>query len=402
LARLIAPSGAPAVPDAPALCIDPYRFERRVTAGVGLGPARLGPEHPPRIERLATPPAHVAQAPETAATWLWETIDATRTGADLVLVRADDAAVCTPAVWQVWADELARRPRAGRVALGFEVEMGALHSGVLRALLASVARVAVRVPAGSIATLEIPPALASAALQYTLTAGDPTALAPAAGAMARRIAAGTLPMGALALDLGAAAGACLHTWRAALAHVGEVRMPVVLRAHVEASAAVDRHLQVHELHWIAALGGLCVDGIGDALQIAASTADRAQDLAAEILQATRLRLSKADFIACPSCGRTQFDLQTTTAQIAARLGHLKGLKIAVMGCIVNGPGEMADADFGYVGSGPGKIDLYHGKERVERGVPQADAVDRLVELIRENGGWEEPAPAAAHPRGGPQ
>jgi len=112
-------------------------------------------------------------------------------------------------------------------------------------------------------------------------------------------------------------------------------------------------------------------------------------LAGEILQAARLRLAKADFIACPSCGRTQFDLQSTTARIQARLEHLKGLKIAVMGCIVNGPGEMADADFGYVGSGPGKIDLYVGHERVERNVPQAEAVDRLVGLIRSRGLWVE-------------
>ena len=109
-----------------------------------------------------------------------------------------------------------------------------------------------------------------------------------------------------------------------------------------------------------------------------------------ILQACRLRLTRAEFIACPSCGRTQFDLQSVTATIRARTEHLRGVKIAIMGCIVNGPGEMADADFGYVGSGPGKVDLYVGKSRVRPGVAQAEAPDRLVDLIREHGRWVEP------------
>jgi (E)-4-hydroxy-3-methylbut-2-enyl-diphosphate synthase len=110
-------------------------------------------------------------------------------------------------------------------------------------------------------------------------------------------------------------------------------------------------------------------------------------------------LTRADFIACPSCGRTQFELQSTTARIEARLRHLEGLKIAVMGCIVNGPGEMADADFGYVGSGAGCIDLYVGRERVLRNVPQEEAVERLVQLIRSHGRWVEPGAARAAPRG---
>jgi (E)-4-hydroxy-3-methylbut-2-enyl-diphosphate synthase len=109
-----------------------------------------------------------------------------------------------------------------------------------------------------------------------------------------------------------------------------------------------------------------------------------------ILQATRTRISKTEYISCPSCGRTLFDLQSTTEKIRERTNHLKGVKIAVMGCIVNGPGEMADADFGYVGSGPGKITLYKGKEVVKRNIPAETAVDELIELLKENGAWIEP------------
>jgi (E)-4-hydroxy-3-methylbut-2-enyl-diphosphate synthase len=108
-----------------------------------------------------------------------------------------------------------------------------------------------------------------------------------------------------------------------------------------------------------------------------------------ILQATRKRISKTEYISCPSCGRTLFDLQETTAKIRAVTNHLKGVKIAIMGCIVNGPGEMADADFGYVGSGPGKITLYKGKEVVKRNVASEVAVEELIILLKENGAWVE-------------
>jgi (E)-4-hydroxy-3-methylbut-2-enyl-diphosphate synthase len=112
-----------------------------------------------------------------------------------------------------------------------------------------------------------------------------------------------------------------------------------------------------------------------------------------ILQATRTRISKTEYISCPSCGRTLFDLQETTAKIRAATHHLKGVKIAIMGCIVNGPGEMADADFGYVGSGPGKITLYKGKEVVKRNVPSETAVDELILLLKEHDAWVDMATA---------
>jgi (E)-4-hydroxy-3-methylbut-2-enyl-diphosphate synthase len=139
-----------------------------------------------------------------------------------------------------------------------------------------------------------------------------------------------------------------------------------------------------------ALGGLLCQGIGDAVQIETGSEGTARRLAFNILQAARVRMTKTEFISCPSCGRTLFDLEATTAAIKSRTAHLKGLKIAVMGCVVNGPGEMADADFGYVGWGDEKIALFVGKEMVEKDIPTHAAADRLVDLIRKAGKWVDP------------
>ena len=118
--------------------------------------------------------------------------------------------------------------------------------------------------------------------------------------------------------------------------------------------------------------------------------EKATTLAYNILQGARARITKTEFVACPSCGRTLFDLQSVTQTIRARTDHLKGVTIAIMGCIVNGPGEMADADFGYVGGAPDKINLYVGKECVKYNVPAEEALDRLIDLIKEHGKWVEP------------
>lgn len=137
-------------------------------------------------------------------------------------------------------------------------------------------------------------------------------------------------------------------------------------------------------------GALLSDGFGDGIRITAENSPaKINSISFGILQATRTRISKTEYISCPSCGRTLFDLQETTAMIRSRTNHLKGVKIAIMGCIVNGPGEMADADYGYVGSGPGKITLYKGKEVVKKSVDTEVAVDELIELMRENGDWIE-------------
>jgi (E)-4-hydroxy-3-methylbut-2-enyl-diphosphate synthase len=146
------------------------------------------------------------------------------------------------------------------------------------------------------------------------------------------------------------------------------------------------------------VGGLLVDGLGDGVMLSQNSSNtlNLKDLgflnraSFGILQAARTRMTKTEYISCPSCGRTLFDLQETTAMIRSKTDHLKGVKIGIMGCIVNGPGEMADADYGYVGSGKGKITLYKGQEVVKRGVPSENAVDELIEIIKEDGAWIEP------------
>jgi (E)-4-hydroxy-3-methylbut-2-enyl-diphosphate synthase len=139
------------------------------------------------------------------------------------------------------------------------------------------------------------------------------------------------------------------------------------------------------------VGGLQIDGLGDGVWMDfEKDHSYVNQTAFGVLQASRTRISKTEYISCPSCGRTLFDLQETTAKIRKRTDHLKGIKIGIMGCIVNGPGEMADADYGYVGTGPGLISLYKGQEVVKKNIQASDAVDALIELIDSNGDWVEP------------
>jgi (E)-4-hydroxy-3-methylbut-2-enyl-diphosphate synthase len=172
----------------------------------------------------------------------------------------------------------------------------------------------------------------------------------------------------------------------------EVKNPVIIQ---------EVYKDIDKLHFLLEsatdTGGLLNDGFGDGLFVNYSSSSSAEDVlktaklvnqtAFYILQASRTRISKTEYISCPSCGRTLFDLQDTTAMIRKKTDHLKGVKIAIMGCIVNGPGEMADADYGYVGTGPGKITLYRGKEVVKRNIQSGNALDELINLIKEDGHW---------------
>ena len=167
----------------------------------------------------------------------------------------------------------------------------------------------------------------------------------------------------------------------------QITIPVILKRNY-----LDLTEEAFQLGASTEIGALLLDGLGEGIwlkQINCTSPKNTNSTAFGILQATRTRISKAEYISCPSCGRTLFDLQETTQSIRERTDHLKGIKIGIMGCIVNGPGEMADADYGYVGVGVGKISLYKGKEVVKKNVPSENAVNELVELIKEHGDWIE-------------
>lgn len=163
-------------------------------------------------------------------------------------------------------------------------------------------------------------------------------------------------------------------------------LPVVIRQRFDGEERESLQLKAAADH-----GALYLGGLGDGIALYNRGGDDLETLNTMfgILQAARLRVSKTEYISCPSCGRTLFNLQRTIARIKERTAHLKGLKIGIMGCIVNGPGEMADADYGYVGAGRGKVSLYKRKECIERNIPEEEAVDKLVELIKQNGDWRE-------------
>lgn len=176
-----------------------------------------------------------------------------------------------------------------------------------------------------------------------------------------------------------------HEWRAAILNRTDNR-PVVLRRRYD-----DSDPERVAIYAAADMGQLLIDGLADGVWIDAPALDEATvaDMELMLLQASRLRFSRTEYIACPSCGRTLYDIQSTLAMIKARTSHLKDLKIGVMGCIVNGPGEMADADYGYVGSSPEHITLYRGREVVERNIHQSEALDHLIEIIKRDGRWHD-------------
>ncbi|MBQ5843250.1 MAG: (E)-4-hydroxy-3-methylbut-2-enyl-diphosphate synthase [Alistipes sp.] len=175
-------------------------------------------------------------------------------------------------------------------------------------------------------------------------------------------------------------------WRAAILNLDNQTEGVVIRRKY-----TDTDYTTLAVKAAADMGPLLLDGLADGIWIDAPqfTERQIEQIELQILQASRVRISHTEYIACPSCGRTLYDIEGTLAQIKARTSHLKGLKIGVMGCIVNGPGEMADADYGYVGAAAGKITLYKGREVVCRNIPQEQALDRLIEIIKENGDWTE-------------
>ena len=372
-----APDAAGDEPDG----IDPYHFTRRETATVALGArSATGPEQPPRV---------------------------------IVRVPAADLAGLAAKIPQPHSPDI---PVEGLlVPLGSAADLDAV-AAQLRSL-GNFAQFLILECGESIAAgdLSVPlPALPAPLILLRRFGPEEGAVLQGWVDLARRlgcilacdIAPADLPGLAPALEgagddrliftLAAPAGAghALGAYRrlaGALQRLGR-RAPLWIRNTPAASVRGDNSFLSRLIEASFLTGGLLCDGVGDLLSVETEPDPaRALRLGYNLLQGAGARSSKTEFVACPSCGRTLFDLQTTTQRIRAQTGHLKGLKIAIMGCIVNGPGEMADADFGYVGGAPGKINLYVGKQCVQYNIPQAEADARLIALIREHGKWLEPA-----------
>jgi (E)-4-hydroxy-3-methylbut-2-enyl-diphosphate synthase len=384
-------------PDRPATVVevrDPFSYERRATHEVALGPHRAGGGNAVLVE---VPLWAVPQDADTLQRE-WEEQTGAGVAADR---RAEVLSVAVRRVEDIAA--LARLRPTGRdaedkVALSVRLDAHALSvsgAGTPGDWFAVIDRlhVVAREPGDASLVDALGPwleAARNASGAVLLEAGSAGADPSGAVDLAVRAAAAQPAVAPRALLLGLtplAGTSPLLAYRrlaARLAAEGH-RTPLVL---IDDAARRDGEPLLASS---TALGGLLCDGIGDAIHVVAESPTASRRLAFGILQASRVRTTRTEFVSCPSCGRTLFDLEETTARIKRRTGHLKGLKIAVMGCIVNGPGEMADADFGYVGWGEGRIALFVGKKLVAKNVPTEEADQRLVELIREHGRWTEPA-----------
>ena len=403
--RLAAPHTVPSVPvrvststtPAPQESRNPYGYRRRVSTEVPLGDVALGGTQPVRVELAPTVPLRdvdgtLAQiralsTPSTPGGPVCEIVRLQATSlADLDAFSQLRQGLAASGLGMALALQLPPAllltlptlPEAAKFVstpdptLAEEAWQGQIrHSAALVARHGAVLEWAL--------SLEAIPAFVRATAGVTLEG-----LAQTASRVVRLSGAGVAPGLLIALDVAAPVAA----YRYVAAHLDTQGLTVPL--HLKTPPLQGREAALFQAAlW---LGTLLNDGLGDSLQIDSDIASaQAISLSYNILQAARLRMSKTEFISCPSCGRTLFNLQTTTERIKSRMSHLKDVKLAIMGCIVNGPGEMADADFGYVGSGPGKISLYVGKECVERNIPEEHADERLIQLMQLQGRWVEPA-----------
>ncbi len=353
--------------------LDPFHFTRRETVALTLGGQfSVGPEQPPRVITRIGPAANAAG--QLAA---------------LASPRLKDTPAEGLLVSLASAEELSLLPAPGAAFYALELAPAITVTG-LRSRLAHL-------PAGTLlvrafAADEVPAlgAFAHFAEEHALVLA--AEIAPAAlvsiGDTLRGIDAAHLifTLSSPTTSAGHTIGA-YRQLAEALCSLG-LQAPIWIR-NTAATAVRGDHSFLSKLIEASFLtGALLCDGLGDLVSIE-TEADpvRATQLAYNVLQGAGARISKTEFVACPSCGRTLFDLQSTTQRIRAQTGHLKGVKIAIMGCIVNGPGEMADADFGYVGGAPGKINLYVGKLCVQYNIPQAEADAHLISLIKAHGKW---------------
>ena len=366
--------------------IDPYHFERRTTTTLSLSPkCRVGPEQPPRVivrigsvaelgaatEALASPrltdtPAEGILVPINTTADL-QTVGAClqANSASIEFLALELAPIITPTNLSTLLASEGKRLILVR-------KFGASESALLKEFLLLVRQhghfLAADISAEHFTALEATlRELGDANLLFTLShVGSPSTASHATGAYRHLLER--------------------------LRGIGS-KAPIWMRNTTGTAVQGDHSFLSKLLEASFLTGALLCDGIGDLVSIETeSEVTRATKLTYNVLQGAGARISKTEFVACPSCGRTLFDLQTTTQRIRAQTGHLKGVKIAIMGCIVNGPGEMADADFGYVGGAPGKINLYVGKNCVQYNLPQAEADGRLIALIREHGKWVDPEP----------
>ncbi len=394
-AKAMASWSAPAGPDVQTTNtglgegVDPYVYTRRACGTVELAPdVRVGADAPPRVVIRA---ASVAALPETMArltsvrlvdTPLEGVLVPVADAADLAALRdvslAPDVALILELSPRLTPAELAGLHCANPLVL-MRSFTGSLADAETLAGLAKLARArGARLAIATDAESLIPTSPLAATLRQL---GDDGLLFTLADD--RADSANRHPVG---------------RYRALAAAIRELgsRAPLWIRNTSATQVAPTGDFLSRLLDASVLTGALLCDGLGDLVSVETeSDPTRALKVAYNVLQGAGARSSKTEFVACPSCGRTLFDLQTTTRRIRARTGHLKGVKLAIMGCIVNGPGEMADADFGYVGGAPGKINLYVGKTCVQYNIPQAEADDRLVALIREHGKWVEPPAEAA-------
>jgi len=380
LARATLAEDAAAVADPGAsFAEDPFAHARRATRRLGAGERALGGDAPVRVELdLGAVPADPAAAARALARGL-----AKARGLACEGLLVDCLDLESGPRLEAFAKAL--------LALGLDLPLAArVEARFAEGAGGAVSRL-VAMAGELVSDAELAGAAALAArhrlpLEWELRAGAAGVAALVDRCLAAGEAAGLAePLFSVDAEHPVAAARLLA---ARLRARGAGGVPIVLRHRRRASASAEEA-------WLRAgleLGAPLADGIGDAVSLAGfADAAEALDTGYRVLQGARQRTTRTEFISCPSCGRTLFDLEEVTARIKARTQHLPGVKIAVMGCIVNGPGEMADADFGYVGSGPGSVNLYVGKECVELHVPSAEADQRLVDLIRERGRWTEPA-----------
>jgi len=365
---------APPDPGAP-FVEDPYAHRRRPTRSLGPERAAIGGDQPVRVELHLGP---VPVDPRITAAGLAETF------ARLPELRCEGISV------DLFDDPDAERLPGFAAALrAANIDAPVAVRSETRAAGENVAQAArLIVCAGDlIEDEEMESVAATAAAAGTPLEWELRTTLEGTAALVDRVLDASARAGLEDLLLSVDAEHAIHSVRIASARLrarGAADVPIVLRHRLAGGDTSGAALVAAAIE----LGAPLCDGIGDAIALSgARDPAAALDLAYRILQGSRRRTTRTEFISCPSCGRTLFDLETTTARIKARTAHLAGLKIAIMGCIVNGPGEMADADFGYVGSGPGLVNLYVGQECVERHVPAAEADERLIALIQREGRW---------------